>query len=38
MDKKQEVINTLKEYNQDHIIRLLEKINEKKQNYGNGSF
>ena len=32
MDKKQEVINTLKEYNQDHIIRLLEKINEKKQN------
>ena len=32
MDKKKEVINTLKEYNQDHIIRLLEKINEKKQN------
>ena len=32
MDKKQEVINTLKEYNQDHIIKLLENLAEKKQN------
>lgn len=32
MDKKQEVIDTLKEYNQDHIIRLIEKLDEEKQN------
>ena len=32
MDKKQEVIDTLKEYNQNHIIRLLEKLDEKRQN------
>ena len=32
MDKKQEVIDTLKEYNQEHIIRLIEKLDEEKQN------
>ena len=31
MDKKQEAIEILKEYNQEHIIRLLEKLDEKKQ-------
>lgn len=32
MDKKQDVIKTLKKYNQDHIIKLLEKLDMKKQN------
>lgn len=32
MDKKQEVIEILKKYNQDHIIRWLEKLDEKKRN------
>ena len=32
MDKKQDVIDILKEYNQNHIIRLLEKLDEGKQN------
>jgi len=31
MDKKQEAIELLKEYNQEHIIRFLEKMDEKKQ-------
>lgn len=31
MDKKQEAIEILKEYNQEHIIAILEKLNEKKQ-------
>lgn len=32
MDKKQETIELLKEYNQEHIIRFLEKLNEHQQN------
>ena len=32
MDKKQDVIKTLKKYNQDHIIKLLEKLDMEKQN------
>ena len=32
MDKKQEAIELLKEYKQDHVIRLLEKLDNKKQN------
>lgn len=32
MDKKQEAIDILKEYKQDHIIRLLDKLDEEKQN------
>lgn len=32
MDRKQEAIEILKEYNQEHIINLLEKLDEKKQN------
>lgn len=32
MDKKQEIIEILKEYNQEHIIKLLEKMEPKKQN------
>ena len=32
MDKKQEAINVLKEYNQNHIIKLLEKLDEEKRN------
>ncbi|MBR2220899.1 MAG: hypothetical protein IJ975_02020 [Clostridia bacterium] len=31
MDKKQETIELLKEYNQEHIIRLLNKLEEEKQ-------
>ena len=31
MDKKQEAIELLKEYNQEHIVRLLEKLEEEKQ-------
>lgn len=31
MDKKQEAIELLREYNQEHIIKLLEKLNEEKQ-------
>ena len=31
MDKKQETIELLKEYNQEHIIRLLNKLDEEKQ-------
>lgn len=31
MDKKQEAIDILKEYNQEHIIKLLEKLDDKKQ-------
>lgn len=31
MDKKQETIEILKKYNQEHIIRLLEKLYEEKQ-------
>ena len=31
MDKKQEAIDILKEYDQEHIIRLLEKLDSKKQ-------
>ena len=31
MDKKQETIKILKKHNQDHIIRLLEKLNGEKQ-------
>ena len=33
MDKKQDVIKTLKKYNQDHIIKLLEKLDMEKQNH-----
>ena len=32
MDKKQDAIKTLKKYNQDHIIKLLEKLDMEKQN------
>lgn len=32
MNKKEECINILKKYNQDHIIRILEKLEPKKQN------
>ena len=32
MDKKQEAIEILKNYKQEHIIRLLEKLDDKKQN------
>ena len=32
MDRKQETIEILKKYNQEHIIRLLEKLDEEKQN------
>ena len=32
MDKKQEAIDILKEYNQEHIIKLLNKLDEGKQN------
>ena len=32
MDRKQECIELLKEYNQEHIINLLERLEEKKQN------
>jgi len=31
MDKKQETIELLKEYNQEHIIKFLEKLDEQKQ-------
>ena len=31
MDRKQECIELLKEYNQEHIIRFLEKLDEEKQ-------
>ena len=31
MDRKQEVIELLKEYNQEHIVRLLEKLDNEKQ-------
>lgn len=31
MEKKQETIKILKEYNQEHIIKILEKLDEKKQ-------
>ena len=31
MDKKQEAIELLKEYNQEHIIRFLDKLDEEKQ-------
>ena len=31
MDRKQECIQLLKEYNQEHIVRFLKKIDEKKQ-------
>ena len=31
MDRKQECIELLKEYNQEHIIKLLEKLDEQKQ-------
>lgn len=31
MDRKQEAIALLKEYNQEHIVRLLEKLDEEKQ-------
>ena len=31
MDRKQEVIEILKEYKQEHVIRLLEKLDENKQ-------
>ena len=31
MDRKQEAIEVLKEYNQEHIIRFLDKLDEKKQ-------
>ena len=31
MDKKQETIEILKNYNQEHIIRLLQKLSEEKQ-------
>ena len=32
MDRKQECIELLKEYNQEHIVKFLEKMNEEKQN------
>lgn len=32
MDKKQDTIEILKEYNQEHIIKILENLEEKKQN------
>ena len=32
MDKMQDTIEVLKEYNQEHIIKLLEKLDEEKQN------
>lgn len=32
MDKRQEAINLLKEYNQEHIINYLEQLDEKKEN------
>lgn len=32
MDKKQDTIETLKEYHQEHIIKILENLEEKKQN------
>ena len=32
MDKKQEVIEILKQYNQEHIIKFLERLDEEKQN------
>ena len=31
MEKEQEIIKLLKEYNQEHIIKLLEKLDEKKK-------
>ena len=31
MDKLQDTIDILKEYKQDHIIKLLKKLNEKQQ-------
>ena len=31
MDRKQECIDLLKEYNQEHIVRFFEKIDEEKQ-------
>lgn len=31
MDRKQEAIELLKEYNQEHVIRLLEKLDDEKQ-------
>ena len=31
MDKLQDTVNILKEYKQDHIIRLLEKLNKEQQ-------
>ena len=31
MDRKQEAIELLKEYNQEHVIRLLEKLDENKE-------
>ena len=31
MDRKKESIEILKEYNQEHIVRILEKLDEKKQ-------
>ena len=31
MDRKQEAIELLKEYNQEHIIRFLDKLDEEKQ-------
>ena len=31
MDKLQNTVNILKEYKQDHIIRLLEKLNKEQQ-------
>ena len=30
MDKRQETIDLLKEYNQEHIIKFLEKLNDEK--------
>ena len=32
MDKIQDAIDTLKMYNQEHIIKLLEKLDSKEQN------
>ena len=31
MDKKQEIIELLKKYNQEHIIKFLEKLEDEKQ-------
>ena len=31
MDKKQECIEILKKYNQEHVVKYLEKIDEQKQ-------